>query len=134
MPWCAPDATVRSVPTYASRKPTARRSSQERGKGPRCRPRQHAQYSAVPERLVAGGYIMGQLTDTFASLLQRVVVDRTGLVGAYDVDLTWSPDQTGEDAPSLFTAVREQLGLGLESTSEPVDVLAIDRVQRPTSD
>jgi uncharacterized protein (TIGR03435 family) len=85
-----------------------------------------------PGRLVAGAYLMAQLADTLAASLQQVVVDRTGLAGAYDIDLTWSPEQTGESGPSLFAAVQEQLGLKLESTKAPVDVLVIDHVDRPT--
>jgi uncharacterized protein (TIGR03435 family) len=49
------------------------------------------------------------------------------------VDLEWSPEQTASDKPSLFTAVQEQLGLKLESTRTPVDVLVIDAIDKPTS-
>lgn len=77
---------------------------------------------------------MAQLADTFASVLQQVVVNRTGLDGAYDIDLTWAADQASESAPSLFTAVEEQLGLKLEATKVPVDVLVIDHVERPSAD
>jgi uncharacterized protein (TIGR03435 family) len=85
-----------------------------------------------PGKLIVGGYVMAQLADTLASLLQRGVVDRTGLDGVYDIDLTWAADETSESAPSLFTAVQEQLGLKLESTKAPVDVLVIDRAEKPT--
>ena len=82
----------------------------------------------------------------FASLLQRAVLDRpvvdkTGLTGRYDFDLTWAPDASqfgGEvpvapadaSSPPLFTAIREQLGLRLEATKGPVEVLVIDSVER----
>jgi uncharacterized protein (TIGR03435 family) len=88
---------------------------------------------------------MGDLT----SLLQRAVLDRpvvnkTGLSGRFDFDLTWAPDETqfgGEvpvapsDAPSppLFTAMQEQLGLRLEATRGPIDALVIDTAERPTA-
>jgi uncharacterized protein (TIGR03435 family) len=76
----------------------------------------------------------------------RIVVDRTGLTGTFDIDLRWTPDrpfadptQSAAAAPSrdgneppLFTALQEQLGLTLERTKGPVDVLVIDRVERPT--
>jgi uncharacterized protein (TIGR03435 family) len=64
----------------------------------------------------------------------RVVVDRTGLQGPFAVDLEWSPDQSASDKPSIFTAVQEQLGLKLESTRGPVDVLVIDHIEKPTPD
>jgi uncharacterized protein (TIGR03435 family) len=85
----------------------------------------------------------------FVSLLQRAVldrpvVDRTGLTGRYDFDLTWAPDETqfgGEvpvapaDAqnPPFFTAIEQQLGLRLEATRGPIEALVVDRVQRPSA-
>jgi uncharacterized protein (TIGR03435 family) len=88
----------------------------------------------APGKLVAGAYLMTQLADTLASSLQQVVVDRTGLDGVYDIDLTWAADQTTESGPSLFTAVQEQLGLKLQPTKALVDVLVIDHVEKPTPD
>jgi uncharacterized protein (TIGR03435 family) len=73
--------------------------------------------------------------------VDRVVRDRTGLRGQYQVHLTWvplgmaaAPDATVllPDGPSIFAAVEEQLGLRLESTTGPVEVLVIDRVEPPT--
>jgi uncharacterized protein (TIGR03435 family) len=64
----------------------------------------------------------------------RLVVDRTGLEGPFVVDLEWSQDPAASDKPSIFTAVQEQLGLKLESTRGPVDILVIDHVERPTAD
>ena len=89
----------------------------------------------------------------FAGLLQgavldRPVVDQTGLSGRFDFTLKWTPDESqftgmgvhvpaatdNPDAPpDLFTAIQEQLGLKLESTKAPVDVLVIDNVQKPSS-
>jgi uncharacterized protein (TIGR03435 family) len=89
---------------------------------------------SAPGRLIVGGYLMAQLADSLASVLQQVVVDRTGLNGRYDFDLTWAPDLTTESDASLFTSVREQLGLKLESTKAPVDVLVIDHIASPTPD
>lgn len=84
------------------------------------------------------------------SVLDRPVIDRTGLKERYDFVLRWTPDDsqfigmrppgaalpgTGRpDAPpSLFTAVQEQLGLKLESTKARVDVLVIDHVEMPSA-
>jgi uncharacterized protein (TIGR03435 family) len=84
------------------------------------------------------GFLAGQL--------DRTVVDRTGLIGEFNFDLTWQPDQPAAsapvadaaavdpNAPSIFTAVQEQLGLKLEATTGPVDVLVIDRVEKPAPD
>ncbi len=82
-----------------------------------------------------------------AANVGRLVIDRTGLTGNFDLDLTWTPDQltpgpalpaalarSAPDSPSIFTAVQEQLGLRLESTRAPVDVLVIDRAEQPTPD
>jgi uncharacterized protein (TIGR03435 family) len=85
----------------------------------------------------------------FVSLLQRAVLDRpvvdkTGLSGKYDFDLEWAPDETqfgGEvpvapaDAPAapLFSAIQQQLGLRLEATRGPVQALVIDKAERPSA-
>jgi uncharacterized protein (TIGR03435 family) len=75
--------------------------------------------------------------ETLANMLTnpagRLVFDRTGLTGKYDVDLEWA-EEAGSDKPSIFAAVQEQLGLKLESLREPVDVVVIDHVERPTED
>ena len=79
------------------------------------------------------------------ALLDRPVVDKTGLSGRYDFDLTWAPDETqfggeapkvADDAPSppLFTALPQQLGLRLEATRGPVNALVIDGAKQPALD
>ena len=68
----------------------------------------------------------------------RMVFDRTGLRGRYDLSLRFRfPGQTADDAdapPEIFTALQEQLGLKLEATRGPVDVLVIDSATRPVND
>jgi uncharacterized protein (TIGR03435 family) len=76
------------------------------------------------------------------TVLDRAVVDQTGLSGTYDFDLEWTPDESQfggnlprsveSTKPSLFTAMQEQLGLRLEATKGPVQALVIDRVERPS--
>jgi uncharacterized protein (TIGR03435 family) len=75
---------------------------------------------------------MAGLADALAMESDRTIVDRTGLDGRYDVTLKWTPDATDQDpsAMSLFTAIQEQLGLKLEATKAPVEVLVIDSVQK----
>ena len=95
--------------------------------------------------------------DQFAKLLARTVglpvVNQTGLEGVFNFKLEWTPDPgqsgggpfggmppPGADAPpppdpngpSIFTAVQEQLGLRLESQKGPVEMLVIDKVEKPS--
>ncbi len=66
----------------------------------------------------------------------RPVVDQTGLSGNFDFTLRWSTDVAhagdADAAPSLFTAVREQLGLRLDAVKGPAEVFVIDHVERPS--
>ena len=70
--------------------------------------------------------------------LDRPVIDRTGLNGRYDFRLQWAPEPdpaagaADTSAPSLFTAIQEQLGLKLEVQKGPVQVMVIDSAQRPS--
>jgi uncharacterized protein (TIGR03435 family) len=65
----------------------------------------------------------------------RVIVNKTGLDGGYDFTLEYAPD--GADAsdtrPPIFTALEEQLGLKLEPSHGPVDVIVVDHIERPTA-
>jgi uncharacterized protein (TIGR03435 family) len=88
-------------------------------------------------QMIAGGMPISQLATSLSPSVQRIVLDRTGLTGNYDFDLTWTPDRPVDgpvdpNGPSIFTALQEQLGLKLESGRGPVDVLVIDRVEPPT--
>jgi uncharacterized protein (TIGR03435 family) len=91
--------------------------------------------------ITAVGRPMARLIRTLGQLSGRIVVDKTGLVGDYDMTLTWTPDLvTGQagtspgDGSSLFTALQEQLGLKLESARGPVDVVVIESAERPAMD
>jgi uncharacterized protein (TIGR03435 family) len=73
----------------------------------------------------------------------REVIDKTGLRGLYDIELTFTPEPgskvpfdppPGADDRSVFIAVRDQLGLELEPSATELDVLAIERVARPMTD
>ena len=77
-----------------------------------------------------------------AAQLDHPVIDNTGLAGLFDVHLEFAPNPgnsasplpaADSDAPSIFTAVGEQLGLKLASARGPVEVLVIDRVERPSA-
>jgi uncharacterized protein (TIGR03435 family) len=86
--------------------------------------------------LRARGVPMRQLAEFLSQVTGRLVTDATGLSDRYDLDLRWSPDPQAavDDAPSIFTAVQEQLGLRLEARRGPIPVLVIDSIERPTPD
>jgi uncharacterized protein (TIGR03435 family) len=92
-------------------------------------------------RLRFGGLPSTAIAQAFTGPTGRMVVDRTGLTGGWDFEVMFAPPQGrgGPDAvdpnlPDFFTAIQEQLGLKLESTKGPVDVLVIDHVEKPTPD
>jgi uncharacterized protein (TIGR03435 family) len=79
---------------------------------------------------------MADFAGSMQLMLPRPVVDATGLTGKFDFHLTWTPNPGSTDTPDappgLFTAVQEQLGLKLEPTKAPAEVLVIDHVERPS--
>jgi uncharacterized protein (TIGR03435 family) len=97
-----------------------------------------------PGRIFGQRGRMSQLADRLATILGRTVVDKTGLTGTYDIELTYTPDPDmahqlppgqpapGIPAPSLFTAMQEQLGLKLQAGKGPVEVIVIDGAEKPT--
>jgi len=95
--------------------------------------------------LSAGSMEMSQFVNTLSRMVSRTVVNRTGLDGYFDFQVTFAPDASqlppgvppppsDQTGPSLFTALQEQLGLRLESTRGPVDVIVVDHVERATPD
>jgi bla regulator protein blaR1 len=98
--------------------------------------------------LLAGKQIaVSFLAQALSNIVVRPVLDQTGLTGKYDFELKWSPDQSSPNSavgeplpvgaagdsnlPNIFTALEEQLGLKLESAKGPVEVIVIDRVEKP---
>jgi uncharacterized protein (TIGR03435 family) len=101
----------------------------------------------MPGRILAGGVAMADVVRNLSNFAGRLTVDKTGLTGAFDLELIYTPDQLPPagalppdirpapvDGPSLFTAVQEQLGLKLDSQRGPVEVLVIDQAQQPVPD
>jgi len=78
---------------------------------------------------------MGELANWISPLQGRKVIDRTEITGHYDFSLDFAPETASppaaEDAPSIFTAVQEQLGLRLISDKGMVTVLVVDSVNHP---
>ena len=100
---------------------------------PQCTSRNGPGFTAAVGRPISAFlfFLTGQV--------QRAVIDRTGLTGTWDIDLTFSPDGLADPAtapqnsgPSLLTALQEQLGLRLEPSTGPLQVLVVDRIDRPT--
>jgi uncharacterized protein (TIGR03435 family) len=90
---------------------------------------------------------MTQLATSLAPFVGRFTVDKTGLTGGFDVELTWMPEQLSSNTtgsalpaapdlsgPSIFTAVQEQLGLKLISERGSVEVFVIDHLEEPSGD
>jgi uncharacterized protein (TIGR03435 family) len=103
-----------------------------------------------PGNMAVGGAPLPQVANSLGMFAGRIVLDRTGLTGNYDFELTWTPDNmpprppgagdgppqfngvaVDPNGPSLFTAVQEQLGLKLDSQRGPVEMLVIDRAEKP---
>lgn len=92
---------------------------------------------------VEGSNSVSLLAEQLSKVVGRNVVDKTGIVGRYNLKLQWTPDDSGASAPigsaddasgpSIFTALEEQLGLKLESAKGPVPVLVIDHVELPSA-
>ena len=93
--------------------------------------------TVTPGKIVLKGSSLSVLANLLSSQgLSHTVVDKTGLTELYDITLRWSPDDIGSsDAslPSLFTALQEQLGLKLEYDKNPIDVIMIDHIEKPSA-
>src|SRR5579863_462956 len=82
------------------------------------------------------GADMATLAEVLSDEIDRIVVDRTGLAGFYEFTLNWQPLEAQPDAGfglSLFDAVRLQLGLRLQLKKGPVEILIVDRVEKPNA-
>lgn len=90
-------------------------------------------------RILAGGIPLRMLAQNITQAAGRVVFDKTGLEGRYELTLSYNQNPStgsdpGGDTVSVFTAVQEQLGLKLEPDRGPVRVLVVDHIERPTPD
>jgi uncharacterized protein (TIGR03435 family) len=90
-------------------------------------------------RILYGGSGFAEFRAALSRMVGRSVLDRTNLDGRWDFELTYATEaqlRSGQpvDAPDLFTALVEQLGLKLESTTGPVEMVIVDRIERPMAD
>ena len=88
-------------------------------------------------RMATTSQLTKVLSDTVFNgehILDRPVLDRTGMIGSYDFTLSWKSDKdrADSDGPSIFSAVQEQLGLKLEAQKGAVEMLAIDHADKPS--
>jgi uncharacterized protein (TIGR03435 family) len=111
-------------------------------------------------RQMTGKATLSRLSDTLSNMMDRPVVDETQLKAVFEIDLTWSPDESdsprmregpgrgpggpaggreggheGEgkdtaDAPNIFVALQEKMGLKLEARKSPVDIIVVDRAEK----
>jgi bla regulator protein blaR1 len=103
-----------------------------------------------PGRIVANGIDMRALAGELGPSQGRPVVDKTGLDGRYDIDLTYTPEifsaaalarrgttappNVDPNGPPLATALADQLGLKLDAKRAPIEVVVIDRIENLTED
>ena len=124
--------------------------------GPECAPGGTADRTQCGTRinmgLIDGRFVNWQtVTSQLPGWAGRTVIDKTGLNGMFDVRLEWNPDPSATRSPAaaaaataaaalpgervdIFTALQEQLGVKLQSARAPLEVLVIDKLERPTPD
>jgi uncharacterized protein (TIGR03435 family) len=88
---------------------------------------------ASGRRMAAGGLPIRTLVGSLSGSAGRLINDRTGLDGNFDWDLEWAPE-SDPNGPSIFTALQEQLGLKLQPSRGPVEVVVVEHVEPPTPD
>jgi uncharacterized protein (TIGR03435 family) len=91
---------------------------------------------ALPGQFTTTSMGIGGLAAYLASnVVRTVVIDKTELVGMFQMTLEWAPESAAAtDKPSIFTALQDQIGLKLEPVRGPGEVVVIDHIERPTED
>jgi uncharacterized protein (TIGR03435 family) len=131
----APDQCAASMRELSGASPAAPRSGP-----PPC------SFGGPPGKLIGTGVPIGWFANVLSATVGRPVIDKTGLAGTFDIELNFDPASAAqappgappgpppidETKPSIFTALQEQLGLKLEPTRGAIDVLVVDRAERPT--
>jgi uncharacterized protein (TIGR03435 family) len=98
--------------------------------------------TAVKTTMKATHVTMDELAASLGNRVGRPVIDKTGLIGKFDFELSWAADLTlatgtpdpvaDASGPSIFTALQQQLGLRLDSQKGPIEMLVIDHAEKPT--
>jgi len=108
--------------------------------------KQDALMSAALGSITAKAVTAKNLADLLNWMVDRVVVDKTGLTGAYDLKLTWTPDEhpaavtdsgngvpiASTPGPTIFSALQNQLGLKLEPVNARIGAIVIDHAEQPS--
>lgn len=139
-----PRASVSTVDCAAALARPESRPPSPPGEAPLCGMR------IGPGQMLLGGVPMSRFAAALAPFARRLVVDRTDLTGTYNLQLSWTPQGARIQGPppdgapalppvdldgaSLFASIQEQLGLKLEPSRAPLEVVVIDRVERPSPD
>jgi uncharacterized protein (TIGR03435 family) len=102
----------------------------------------------APGRMMVRNATMAEFAQVMEGVMDRPVLDQTGLKDRYDFQLNWTPDesqfggrvppqQQGSDSadapPPLFTAIQEQIGLKMDATKAPAKVMVIDGLEKPSA-
>ena len=101
-------------------------------KGPDGRPVGTGYFEPQKGKIIFQGRHLSSLVQYLSDRLGRTVVDKTGLAGNYDFALQWAPTSPGASSPSIMEAVQDQLGLKLEAQVTTVEVIVIDRAEKPS--
>jgi len=132
-------STLRAVPDTCAEAMKAMADRARTGRPP-------CSFGTAAGTLIGTGVTLTMIANVLSGYVGRLVVDRTELVGSFDFELTFDPSSSAraptetqagptprdDTAPSIVTALQEQLGLKLESTRGPVDVLVVDSAEPPS--
>ena len=96
--------------------------------------RQAGQNGQISSKIVGRKVELRDLAFLLLLTTRQPVIDRTGLTGQFNFDLEFAPfdSEANSAAPSLFTALQEQLGLRLENTKAPLEGVVVDHAERPS--
>jgi uncharacterized protein (TIGR03435 family) len=87
-----------------------------------------------PGKMSASRTNMAHLADVLSTLVDRPIIDMTGLTGVFDVKMEWAPEHSpaseNGSADDIYTAIQQQLGLRLEPRKAPMDMLVVERAER----
>ena len=99
-------------------------------------------FSLGPDELTLVGGTIASLTPRLSRLLGRVVIDKTGLTRNFDTNIEWTPDETLAMQPAnravdktgatILTVFRQDLGLEFKAERGPVEILVIERAEKPS--